>query len=190
MGAEGVLSYAELIAEVRRLCTQRSSGCIFITTSDNHAIRFELRSGKIIAVSFRQHTGAKALEPIQRITGGRLRYSEEVIERAPQADLPPTPELLAALGAPGMVATAESNGGGGKVTGGADLDRSRTVIESELAEYLGPMATLVCQEHMALATDVDDLVESLARELGDAAKAASFRERVRKRLAAASPARA
>jgi hypothetical protein len=182
VGTDGLLSYAELIAEVRRLCAQRSSGCIFITTSDNHAIRFELRSGKIIALSFRQHTGAKAVESIQRITGGQLRYSAEVVERAPQADLPPTPELLAALGASGMMATSDSNGAG-SAPPRADFDRSRTVIESELAEYLGPMATLVCQEHMALATDVNDLVESLARELRDAAKAASFREQVRKRLA-------
>jgi len=187
VGADGLLSYGELIAEVRRLCTQRSSGCVFITTSDNHAIRFELRGGKIIALCFRQHTGSKAIESIQRITGGRLRYSEEVIERDAQEDLPPTPELLAALGAAGTAA-AEGNGAG-DVTRREELARNRAVIESELAEYLGPMAQLVCKEHMARATDVNDLVESLARELRDLAKATSFRERVQKRLAA-TPAKA
>ena len=188
MGADGLLTYGELIGEVRRLCAQRASGCVFITTSDNHAMRFEVRSGRIIALSFRQHTGAKALAAIKGVTGGRLRYSEEVFERATQNDLPPTPELLAALGAPGM-APADGNGAG-DASAREHLARSRSVIESELAEYLGPMAPLVCQEHMALATDVDELVESLASELRDGAKAAGFRERVQKRLAATAAAEA
>jgi len=43
---------------------------------------------------------------------------------------------------------------------------------------------------MALATSVNDLVESVAAELRDVAKATSFRERVQKRLAEATPAEA
>ena len=44
-GADGFLTYPELIGEVRRLCAQRQTGCIFITTSDNHGVRFALQGG-------------------------------------------------------------------------------------------------------------------------------------------------
>ena len=188
VGADGLLSYADLIAEVRRLCAQGLSGCVFITTSENHGVRFELWRGKIIGLFFRQLTGAKAIDAIRRITAGRLKYSEEVINHPPQDGLPPTPELLGALGAPGLEPAPADDGS--PAVARQELARSVPVIEAELAEFLGPMAQLVCKEHVALARDVADLVESLARELRDNAKAVSFKERVQKRLMATTPAKA
>jgi hypothetical protein len=188
VGADALLGYPELIAEVRRVCAQGRSGCVFITTSENHAVRFELWRGKIIGLSFRQLTGAKAIDAIRRITAGRLRYSEEVINHPPQEGLLPTPELLGALGAPGLAPTPVD--GVSPAAGREELARRAVVIQSELAEFLGPMAQFICKEHMALAANVTDLVESLARELRDAAKVASFKERVHKRLADTTPAKA
>ena len=178
-----LLDYRELVGEVRRLCSQGQTGSVFITTSDNHAVRFALQDGTIIAVSFRQQTGLSALVAIQRIGRGRLKYSEEVLHRQPQPDLPPTHEVLLMLNGE-SVDPAEPPAQAPPPAAREELARSRGIIEAELAEYLGPMAELVCADHLATASSVNDLVEQLAREIHDAVKAGRFKARVRERLAA------
>lgn len=184
-GADGFLSYGDLIGEVRRLCAQRQTGCVFITTADNHGVRFGLQNGAIIAVAFRHQTGPDALEQIRRIGKGKLQFSNEPLQ--PQAGLPSTPELIAIL----LGAEPSSNGRAAPAAPAAgpvneSLTRSRAIIESELAEFLGPMAPVVCGEHIEIAGSLNELIDALAKELHDTDKASRFKERVRERLAARS----
>jgi hypothetical protein len=179
------LGYRELIGEVRRLSAEGRTGTVFITTSDNHSVRFVLRGGTISAVGFGLQTGLAAVTSITRIIGGRLSFSDGLLQHESQAELPPTAELLTLLGV-----------GGGAGTGllATSLNRSSTILEAELVEYLGPMARVVCNEHLTRAarsgaTSLNDVIESLARELGDRDKAARFTERVRARLAHTSRAK-
>jgi hypothetical protein len=180
---DSVLGYGQLVGELRRLCAERATGSVFITTSDNHAARFALANGAIIAVWFRQQTGADALASIQRVTGGKLRYSDEVLAHEPQPAVPSTSEILAMLDGAGS-----GNGAAPVQTKVSDLGaippQSRSIIESELAEYLGPMASVIVTEQVAVASSVNDLIERLASELGDAGKASRLKERLRERLPA------
>ena len=182
-----VLTYRQLIAEVRRLCVQRQTGWLFITTSDNHSVRFGLQNGAIVALTFRNKTGMEALAAIQQVLKGSLSFSNGLPDPKPQAGLPPTSELLALLQSAATDHPDEADTGPGSLD--EALARSRAVIEKELIEYLGPMARLVIDEHIAAATKLTDLIDSLAREINDPAKSASFRERVRERLAASGSGR-
>ena len=73
--SDPVLTYRQLIAEVKRLCVQRQTGWVFITTSDNHSVRFALQNGAIVAMIFRNQTGLEALASIQRVLKGSLSFS-------------------------------------------------------------------------------------------------------------------
>src|SRR2546425_799884 len=95
-GNDSVLTYGQLIGEVRRLCAQHQTGRVFITTSDNHSVSFGLQNGAIVALGFRNQTGLEALAGIQRVHKGSLSFSSGLPPK-PQAGLPPTPELLALL---------------------------------------------------------------------------------------------
>lgn len=186
------LGYRDLIGEVRRLSAEGRTGTVFITTSDNHSVRFVLRGGTISAVGFGLQTGLAAVTSITRITGGRLSFSDELLQHESQAELPPTAELLTLLS--GAAADAGDGGGAGTGPMATSLNRSSAILEAELVEYLGPMARVVCNEHLTRAarsgsTSLNDVIESLARELGDRDKAARFTERVRARLAHASRAK-
>ena len=44
-GNDHVLTYGQLIGEVRRLSAQHQTGRVFITTSDNHSVSFGLQNG-------------------------------------------------------------------------------------------------------------------------------------------------
>ena len=179
--SDPVLTYRQLIAEVRRLCAQRQTGWLFITTSDNHSVRFGLENGAIVALMFRNQTGLEALAAIQRVLKGSLSFSSGPPSAKPQAGLPPTPELLALLQSAATDHPDEADTGSGPLD--ETLARSRPIIEAELVEQLGPMARLVIDEHLPAASNLTDLIDSLARELSDPAKSASFKERVRRRLA-------
>jgi len=186
------LGYRDLIGEVRRLSAEGRTGTVFITTSDNHSVRFMLRGGTIGAVGFGLQTGLAAVTSIARITGGRLSFSDGLLQHESQAELPPTAELLTLLG--GAAGDADDGGGAGTGLVATSLNRSSAILEAELVEYLGPMARVVCNEHLTRAarsgaTSLNDVIESLARELGDRDKAARFTERVRARLAHTSRAK-
>ena len=64
---------------------------------------------------------------------------------------------------------------------GETVGRLRPLIERELAEFLGPMAPLICDEHLAGRTglgpqEISKVVESIAGEIGDPAKEAQFKQ--------------
>jgi hypothetical protein len=121
------------------------------------------------------------------------------MDRGPRGDLPMTVDLLAMLGTddppavvppPSEPAPPPSPGPTSPPASSADaqLTRVQAVIEAELTEYLGPMAVVICREHIARAAaaspphDVRQIVEALAREIGDRAKEERFRQQVLSRL--------
>ena len=176
-GNDSVLTYGQLIGEVRRLCAQHQTGRVFITTSDNHSVSFGLQNGVIVALGFRNQTGLEALAAIQRVHKGSLSFASGLPPK-PQPGLPPTPELLARL----QSAAADPADAGPRPVNEA-VGRSRAVIEAELTEYLGPMARVVIEEHATAAHDLADFIDLLAAELNDPAKSTTFKDRAREKLA-------
>jgi len=181
-GNDTVLTYGQLIGELRRLCAQHQTGRLFITTSDNHSVSFGLQNGVIVALSFRNQTGLEALAAIQRVHKGSASFSGGLPPKS-QPGLPPTSELLSLL-QKAATDPADAADAGPRLVN-ETVARSRAVIEAELTEYLGPMARIVVEEHVTAAHDLTDFIDSLAGELNDPAKSATFKARVRDRLASA-----
>src|SRR5215813_8393417 len=180
---DGVVTYRQLIGELRRFCEQRRTGGVFITTSDNHSVRFTLQNGTIVAVGFRNQTGPAALASVQKIQKGRVSFSDGLPSQDPQPGLPSTAALLTQLehADSGAADSDAPNAGPGPIN--EALAKSRTIIEAELVEYLGPMARVVFGEQIATASNVTQLIETLAGEFKDPAKFAQFKARVQERLA-------
>jgi hypothetical protein len=156
---------------------------VFITTSDNHSVSFGLQNGAIVALGFRNQTGLDALAAIQRVHKGSLGFASGLPPK-PQPGLPPTPELLALLQSAAADPSGAADAGPRRVN--AAVARSRAVIEAELIEYLGPMACVVIEEHATAAHDLADFIDLLAAELNDPAKSATFKDRVREKLASSA----
>lgn len=62
-------------------------------------------------------------------------------------------------------------------------DLQRQVLEQELIEFLGPMATLVCAELWSINPNYDQALSRLAAEISQPAQQAQFRKNVIRRLA-------
>lgn len=194
------MSYRELMTELGALCAAKRTGTMFIATTDNHAARIGLRQGDIVTLVFRAQRGLEALDHIRKITAGSFSFSDAVLDKAAHADLPYTADLLALLlGAESPLpppASARPLAAAPRAAAAAatppvehpQLVRAQAVIESELTEFVGPIAPLLCREHIARIAaagppwDWRELVEAVAREIGDSTKEDRFKQQVLARL--------
>jgi hypothetical protein len=156
---------------------------MFIITAENHVAQFILRGGEVVGLSHRLLRGLDALPSMRTFTAGRYRFVEEPVDRT-DPGLPPTLELLALL-IPEHAGPAESPQSTPPTPNIRQaLESVRSLIEPELTEFLGPMAELICQEHLARLTALNSpehftrLVEAIAKEIGDSTKEAQFKQRV------------
>lgn len=169
-------SLQALVGELASLCKEGASGTVFIATDDNRLVRMTLDGGEIRFISFQNKRGAAALNLMPQIKQGRLRFEEGVISGTPSADLPPTADTLRFLANPASsaapsspAATAATNRGSSAIT-----DKDRAVIETVLADYIGPMASIVCDEHLSGAQDLQTALKKLAAEIQDPLQAEKF----------------
>ena len=136
-----------------------------------HITRQRIAPPVEVYLTYRLLRGLDALPSMRLFTAGRYRFQDEPVDRADPA-LPPTPDLLALL-RPEHTGTVEppqteSTAGTAKAP-----DSLWLLIERELAEFLGPRSSLICEEHLAQPTDLDSpkalarLVEAIANEIGD-----------------------
>lgn len=175
-------TYGELINALKSLCRERATGTMFIATPDNHFVRIVLTNGEISAASFRTKHGVEALPLIRRINAGRFKFSEGQITADAAASLPPGNDALRVLADDGMslnaVDAAQRSLTADKIV------LAPKIIERELAEYLGPIAGIVCSEHVGRigaprqVGDVASLLEAVAREIRDPRKVRAFKEQV------------
>jgi len=185
--------YRQIVTELAGLCRARRTGTLFIATTDNQSARIGLREGEISSLAFRNQGGLEALINLRKIVAGRINFTDAVMDRGPRGDLPMTVDLLAMLGTedpPAVVLPPPEPAPSPPPASSADaqLPRVQAVIEAELTEYLGTLAAVICREHIDRATaarpphDVHQIVETLAREIGDRAKEERFRQQVLARL--------
>lgn len=180
------LPFASLMQALRALTEQSATGTLMIATDDNHSARFVLDRGGIVAVAFGRLRGMEAVAAMRGIRAGRHRFARGVQVGASESQsLPPTPELVATLLGDGGPAQPSAEPGDTLATA---PDRIRAVVVEEVAELLGPIATLICDEHFASRgvptgrRALEGLLEALAAELPDPTRARALRERVLARI--------
>jgi len=197
------ISYGELVKELGALCAANRTGTMFIATTDNQSARIGLRKGEIVSVVFRTRRGLEAADHLRKITGGRFSFSKTIVDRESSDDLPPTSALLALLAGeasplppshppgPPPSASRPATPAAPAATSAATpaaLSRAQSTIEAELMEFVGPIASVLCREHIARAAsagppfDWTALVDAIAREIGDGAKEERFKQQVLARL--------
>ena len=61
--------------------------------------------------------------------------------------------------------------------------QSRALLEAALAEYIGPMASIVCDSDLAMGQNLDTAITTLAKAIPDPENGRRFAEEVRAQLA-------
>jgi len=166
-----LLTYQELIAEIHRLFSEKQTGTIFITTSDNHLVRLVLNKGEIVHLVYdTNYRSYDAIPLLKKIQAGRLQFARGIFETADEIPLPPTKELLYVLSGNGEeknLLTYSSK----KVD--SPFEEVIIQIKRALSNHIGPIAALICDEYIEKAggisnlNAIDTLIDDVAKEIGE-----------------------
>lgn len=177
-----LLSYSELIAELRQLLSGRATGIMFISTANNHAIHIGIQTGEIVGCRYRFKRGIDALPPIMEMEAGRYSFNPGSSGSDDPA-LPPTDVLLKMLSERNQGAPADV-----PIQGTNQPSEAHALIATELALYLGPIASVIIEDYLDDIGQVHDsgalqkMLGSVASEIADERKREEFTKSVLSKL--------
>ncbi|MGB3210869.1 MAG: DUF4388 domain-containing protein [Desulforhopalus sp.] len=169
--------FPEIVTELRKLCAKKVTGTLFVTTKANRSAQLMLDNGEIVFIYFFNTRGEEALELMSTIRAGRYRFQDGAVTR--RSPLPPTDAILQSL-AGEQTTVPEVRG---NVSAGSGLSQEqKDVLESCLAGYIGPMAGIICEDHLGIAADLHAAVDALVAEIPSSDQAEKFRAMVYAKL--------
>jgi hypothetical protein len=166
-----LLPFLRVVEYLRQLCAQGRSGTVFLVSDDNRMAQVRLDKGQIASMLCRNRRGIEALGILRGMANARLRFDENFLVKDEHDHLS-TEAIFDALqgstaGAPAAAAPA---GAGALLLTPA----ARSTIQRVMTQYIGPMAEIVCDDHVAVAGNMRALVQLLAGEISAPAQAAKF----------------
>ena len=178
-----LLDYSGLYELLADLVARKRTGTLLGKTDTNHSAIVAVRQGEIVSLICAGRRGRSAIAPLRKITTLTYRL-EGTAAVAGGADMPSTDEIMHALRpwAPLDGVTAPS-GEAARATPGQDADGAE--LCGLLAQFLGPIAPVLCAEAIRAAGGLGDqarreqVIFTLAREIENGAEAAQFIEKAR-----------
>jgi Domain of unknown function (DUF4388) len=177
------IPFSEIVSEIGSLCKQKATGTLFIATRENRSAQIMLDKGEIVYIFFSSKRGQEALDLMAKMSEGRYRFQEGgIISRRMQ--LPPTQTILQILSTDSKQLPSASREQEKKASVRSGLSaEQKSILETCLAECIGPMAAIICEDHFSSAGDLSAAIEALAGEIPSAGQVKKFREMVSARLA-------
>lgn len=185
------ISFAEIVAELERICAAKKTGTLYITSQLNRSAQLMVDKGSIVYLYYFNKRGRDALHLMPEISSGRCRFQEGSVPALRSEPLM-TDDILRYLKAAASVdegadVAGQSASGAGVEPSGAPRtslsDEQKRQLEEGLALYIGPMAAIICEDHLTGSVDLQMAVARLAGEIPAEAQAKTFREDMLKRLA-------
>jgi hypothetical protein len=174
--------FSEIVNVIGSLCKKKATGTLFVATRDNRSAQLMLDKGEIVYIFFSSKRGQEALDLMAKMSEGRYRFQEGgVISRRMQ--LPPTQTILQTLSTHSEQIPSPSREQVIKTQVGSGLSaEQKSVLETCLAECIGPMAAIICEDHFNSVGDLSAAIEALAGEIPSLGQVRKFREMVSARL--------
>lgn len=173
------ISLDNLVVELQRLCQEKLSGTLFISGDNHRMVQISLLDGNIMALSCLNKRGVEALPLIRQINPNWFQFIKgSSITTDP--DLPPTTDILNSLAS---IAPVSASVG---LTKNATLEvfpqQIRTVLKETLAEFMGPVAPMICNKILQRTQNLDSAIDLLAQEIPDRQQALNFKNKVKQKL--------
>lgn len=173
------MSNTGLLNALEELCQKGASGMLIAVTEDNHHVRIGLQKGEIVHLATHRFLGSAAIPAIAAQSFRNHSFTAGAPLQV-QLDIPATEVILGALRS-GEYTTAKTDVASTPASGaGVDAGLLR-MIEEELTEYLGPIASILMGDAKKQPT-LTAILQKLARELPSAAAKEAFINKVKARL--------
>ena len=172
----GEITRNQLVDLLKGLVKDGRSSTIYVHTDDNHLIAVGVDRGEIVSLICGPKQGERAIPLIRKMRTGTYRVDDAVTpHRRFGAKLPSSDALLSLLAEDGDI-------------GVSDCQWVQEVLCKVLADYMGPIAPLVCRDTVKAAGGIDSpeqvkrVVEDLAQEIDNLAEAERFRAQAQAEL--------
>lgn len=184
---QDILPFTEIIKELEKLCRNKATGTLSLTTATNRSAQVAIDHGEVVFIFYSGKMGEGALAAMAGIDGGRFRFQENSLPSRRMV-LPPTATILSRLAssatstagaAPSTTATSAAP----SRSSGTLTAEQRQLLERCLAEHIGPMATIICEDQLRENLTIEEALDALAAEVPTPAAAEAFRKLVLSRLA-------
>lgn len=191
---QDILPFTEIVKELEKLCKNKATGTLSLTTAANRSAQVAIDHGEVVFVFYSGKMGEGALAAMAGIDGGRFRFQENSLPSR-RMTLPPSAAILAQLtsgaaitggatkppaspSAVSAVSPAAATSSAGSLT-----PDQKQLLERCLAEHIGPMATIICEDQLRGSLSLEEAIDALAAEVPTPAAAEAFRKLALARLA-------
>ena len=166
---------------LEQLCQQGDSGTLFLGTKSCQSAQLAVRHGKISLSSYQGKRGLDALQLLSSLKECRFRFQQGIV--APVVDdLPDVSTILKILRVGRAVEPPSKKG---RPVDAAMPERERIrILEECLAEYVGPVAGCIIEEHYNPGKELPTVIKLLAAEISTIQEAREFTAKVSSRLQA------
>ncbi len=176
------IPFSEIVVQLKKICDSKATGTMFVVTQKNKSAQVMIEKGKIVFIYFFNKRGQAAIDLMKTIAAGTYRFQEGTVNYRPM-DLPDTRVILQTLAGVENDGYPELETGSGSVEETSVLSPAqRSVLEECLADYIGPMAGIICEDYLGTVPDVATAVDLLAAEIPSAAQGEQFKEQVRAKI--------
>ncbi|HEX6832989.1 MAG TPA: hypothetical protein VF132_05595 [Rudaea sp.] len=186
---------AAVMAELAALLKARASGVMYVVTDDGRFAQMRLRGGQLDEVSFKAKFNDEAIRLLAQVATAKSRFEQVFLTPGAARHAPVSAEALQwmlggfAGAGPGDAAAplarhTPTPQPAPAVAGGLRLPQ-RAAIEQVALTYLGPFASILCEEAFAGSTDIDKSLQQIASNCTDPAEAARFLAEARAAIAKA-----
>ena len=182
---------ANLVSEMQRISNNQVTGILFLVSGDNRSAQISFLDGKMVYALCQGKKGGNALDLVANMSELRFRFQEGAIPPL-RIDMPSlsafSSQLLkkntVARGDKTIVKTKNDHAplSGSQQSKGQSLDENqKKIIQEVLADCIGPMASILCEDHLDSKNTVEDVIEAIAAEI-PADQATRFKDIVLRRL--------
>jgi hypothetical protein len=178
-----------LLNELQRIIDNQLTGIVFVASGDNRSAQISFLDGVMVFALCQGQKGRKAIELIAQMGRVRFRFQKGAIP-ASRVEMPSledvfacfndTQKTVSSLALPAEKISVKQVA--------AVLSESQSLSDEEkqlicevLTECIGPMALILCEDHLNSVKTVEEAIEVIVDEI-PAQQAARFREGVLRKL--------
>ena len=156
----------EVLRELQVLVQKKMSGHFFIATESNHSSMILLRNGQVDEVTFSRYRSDEAVKQLANVSGARARFQPGKVDTS--ANRTPLGEaaLQWLLGGFEKDAALPPRAAPTATPAPApSADATRAIVEKITLTYLGPIATLICDEAFSSSDKLDQVLQQIGSNL-------------------------
>lgn len=175
MQSNGFVSVSSLVQDLAHICQKTLTGCLYFVSSDNHVGKFVLKQGQIVLVRYYLDTDQAAIRLIRQLDQVKYHFSGRENFKILRSDsLPENKAILQLLGFEGRLkSTAPKQSqhlsvlSQTAVPNKALSDETKATLQDQLIGYIGPIASILCQQAFNESNDLATVVQQLAEHISD-----------------------